>query len=141
MELWLLWIISGVIFFVIELFTPILFFLNLAFACLIAAIGAYYNIHFGFQIAIFALVAGILLLFLRPLLIKNVSIKNATTGLEEKYIGKIAKTILLTNATEGRITIYGEDWKAVSINGEEIPVDTNVKIIKNEGTVLFVEKI
>ena len=34
-----------------------------------------------------------------------------------------------------------EEWAARSINGEEIPTDADVKIVKNEGTILFIEKI
>lgn len=141
MELWILWVITGVVFFLIEIFTPMLFFLNLAFASLLAAIGAYFNIHFGFQIGIFGISAIILLIFIRPILMKTINVKNSDNTLDEKYIGQIAKTIMPTNSTEGRVTIYGEDWQAISFTGEEIPKDVNVKIIKNDGTVLLVEKL
>ena len=141
MDLWLIWIIAGVVFFIIELFTPMLFFLNLAFACLITAIGAYFNVTFFGQIVIFVLVSTLFLASLRPFLMKNVNPKDTTTGLESKYVGQDAKTIKPTNGLDGRITIYGEEWEARSINGEEIPENANIKIIKNEGTIFYVEKM
>ena len=141
MEIWLIWVIAGVAFFFIELFTPILFFLNLAFACLLSAVAAYYELAFAWQVAIFVLASTLLLIFLRPLLVKNVSVKDTSTGLEEKYINHDAKTIKPTNATDGRVAIYGEEWVARSNNGEEIEEGANVKIIRNEGTVFFVERI
>ena len=140
MEIWLIWIIAGVIFFIIELFTPMLFFLNLAFACLLAAIGAYFDIAFVWQMFIFVGMAVLLLIFLRPILMKNISTSDTQTGIESKYIGQNAKTIMPTNNLEGRIAIYGEEWIARSENGE-IPADCDVKIIKNDGTIFYVEKI
>ena len=142
MELWLVWIIAGVIFFIIELFTPMLFFLNLAIAAFIGgAVAAYYGLAGIWQILIFAVVAGILLGFLRPLLVKNVQKEDTTTGLDEKYIGQTARTIRLTDANDGRVTIYGEEWAAKSADGSKILENTDVKIVRNEGTILFVEKI
>ncbi len=141
MDLWLIWTIAGVVFFIIELFTPMLFFLNLAFACLLAAAGAYFGLMFSWQVAIFVVVASLLLLFFRPFLMKNVVTKDMATGIEGKYIGHNAKTILATGSLDGRITIYGEEWAARSLDGEEIPIGIDVKIIKNEGTIFYVEKI
>ena len=141
MEFWLIWILAGVIFFIIELFTPMLFFLNLAFACLLSAIGAYFGLAFVWQVVIFVIFSVIFLAFLRPFLMKNVTTKDASTGIEGKYIGHNAKTILPTNELDGRITIYGEEWAARNVNKEEIPKDTDVKIVRNEGTIFYVEKI
>lgn len=141
MELWIIWVIAGVILFIVELFTPTLFFLNLAIAAFFAAIGAYFGVSGWWQVGIFGISAGILLGFLRPLLVKNVLKTDTTTGLDEKYLGQIAKTIRPTNATDGRVTIYGEEWVARSTDGSEIPEGADVKIVRNEGTVFYVEKI
>ncbi|MCR4881336.1 MAG: NfeD family protein [bacterium] len=141
MELWLVWVIAGIVFFIIELFTPVLFFLNLAIAAFFGAIAAYFGLAAIWQVLIFGAIAGILLGFLRPLLVKNVKKDDTTSGLEEKYIGKAAKTIRPTGAIDGRITIYGEEWGAKSIDGNEIPEGTDVKIIRNEDMIFIVEKI
>ena len=141
MELWLIWIVCGITFFIIELFTPMLFFMNLALACLFAAIGAYYDILFAWQVFIFVGMSSLLLIFLRPILMKNITTKDTETGIEGKYLGQNAKTVLPTNNTNGRIAIYGEEWIARSLDGEEIPANSNVKIIKNDGTIFYVEKI
>ena len=141
MELWLIWVIAGVILFIVELFTPILFFLNLAIAAFFAAIGAYFGLSGWWQVGIFGISAGILLGFLRPFLIKNVHKVDTTSGLEEKYFGKTAKTIRPTGPIDGRIAIYGEEWGARSTDGSEIPEGTDVKIIRNDGTIFYVERI
>ena len=141
MELWRVWIIAGVIFFIIELFAPALFFLNLAFAAFIGAIAAYFELAGIWQILIFGVAACILIGFLRPLLVKNVQKEDSSTGLDEKYIGQNAKTIRPTGPNDGRITIYGEEWVARSNDGSEIEEGVDVKIIRNDGTIFFVEKI
>lgn len=142
MELWLIWIIVGAVFFIIELFTPMLFFLNLAFAAFLGgAVAAYLGLDVLWQILIFGGMSALLLLCLRPLLVKKFQTNDTTTGLDEKYIGQNAKTVALTNANEGRVAIYGEEWMAKSNDGSEIPAESIVKIIRNEGTIFFVEKI
>jgi len=141
MELWLLWIIAGVIFFVIEIFTPLLFFLNLAIAALITASIAYFGIGIIWQVIIWGILSALLLLFLRPLLVKSTEQPEEASGIEASYIGKEAKTIQPTDKENGRITIYGEDWIARSVDGSEIPENTIVKIIRYENSIFFVEKI
>jgi len=42
---------------------------------------------------------------------------------------------------KGRVRIEGEDWRANSINGEVIPVDTVVKVVRLEGTLVYVERV
>ena len=141
MELWQIWIIVCGIFFIIELFTPTLFFLNMAIGCLFAEAAAYWGLSLVWQVIIWGISSAILLLFVRPLFIKN-NPKNAdiTEGLDEKYIGHVAKTIKPTNDKDGRIAIYGEEWVARSTDGSDIPENAEVKIIKNDGTVFYVEK-
>ena len=141
MELWLLWIIAGVIFFVIEIFTPLLFFLNLAIASLITAGVAYFEVGVIWQVIIWGVLSALLLIFLRPLLVKSTTQTEEASGIEASYIGKEAKTIQSTDNENGRITIYGEDWIARSVDGNEIPKDTIVKIISYENSIFFVEKI
>ena len=61
--------------------------------------------------------------------------------MEEKYIGRIAKVTETVTSNKGIVSIYDERWTARSQNGEEIPVDSEVKIVRNESLILFVEKI
>ena len=42
----------------------------------------------------------------------------------------------------GIITLYGERWEArLSESEEEIPENTEVKIVKNDSLIMYVEKI
>lgn len=140
MAFWQILIIAGIIFLIIEIFTPVLFFLNFALACFLTAILGVFVADWNVLIPIFVLFSAVFLLFLRPLLIKTRTI-GQKTGVEEKYIGKIAKVTDTIKSNSGVISIYNERWEARSNNGEEIPIGTDVKIIRNESLIFFVETI
>ena len=67
--------------------------------------------------------------------------QDKKTGLEGKYIGKIARVIEPVNKFKGAITIYDERWDARYDGDEEIPVGAEIRIVRNESLVMYVEKI
>ena len=134
--LWQIWCISGVIFFIIEMFTPVLFFFNLGLACFIAAITAYFGIPLIYQVLIFGVFSAIFLIWLRPFLIRKKNGDKPETI--EMYVGKTASVIETVDEEKGRISIFGEEWQAKSLNGEVIPKGSYVKIIKNDSIVMYV---
>lgn len=140
MAYWQLLILAGVVLIIIEIFTPVMFFLNLALACFITAIFAWFILDWNILIPVFVVFSLIFLLFLRPILVKKRN-HEQKTGVEEKYIGKTAKVTQSVTSTSGVVSIYNERWEARSENGEEIPEGSEVKIDRNESLVLFVEKI
>ena len=140
MEYWQILIIMGIIFIIIEIFTPVMFFLNFALACFLTAVLALFISDWNILIPVFVVFSAVFLMFLRPLLIKSRN-SNQKTGVEEKYIGKIAKVTNTITSNSGVISIYNERWEARSNTGEEIPVDSEVKIVRNESLVLYVEKV
>lgn len=140
MQYWQILVIAGVIFIIMEIFTPAMFFLNLALACFITAVIALFVVDLNYLVPVFLAFSLLFLLFLRPLLVKN--IKNGEkTGVEEKYIGKFAQVTETITANSGVITIYNERWEARSNNGGEIPAGSTVKIVRNESLILFVDKV
>lgn len=140
MSYWQILIIAGVIFVIVEIFTPVMFFLNLALACFLTAIVAFFILDWNVLIPVFVVASAIFLLFLRPLLLRNKE-NGPKTGVEEKYLGKLAKVVEIVTSTGGVVSIYDERWNARSNQGDEIPVGSEVKIIRNESLILFVEKI
>ena len=67
--------------------------------------------------------------------------KDKQTGLDDKYIGKIVKVTEPVTTNSGAVTIYDERWNARIESGDEIPVGAEVKIVKNDSLVLYVERI
>lgn len=140
MEYWQILIVAGVVFIIIEIFAPMFFFLNLAIACFLTAILAKFIVDWNILVPVFVLLSLVLILFVRPLLIKTRK-NGPKTGVEEKYIGKTAKVTKTVTPSSGVVSIYNERWEARSNSGEEIPEGSEVRIIRNESLILFVEKI
>lgn len=71
MEVWQVWGVIGILLIIVEMFTPVLFFLNLAIAAIITGVVSYYTALNGtWQVLVFAGASIVLLAFLRPILLK-----------------------------------------------------------------------
>lgn len=140
MDNWQILIIAGIVFIIIEIFTPVLFFLNLALACFMTAVLAFYVFDWNILVPAFVAFSAVFLLFLRPILVKART-NGQKTGVEEKYIGKIAKVTEPITSNSGVVSIYNERWEARIESGEEIPAGSDVKIIRNDSLILYVEKV
>ena len=140
MDLWQIFAIAGLVFVILEMLVPSMFFLNLAFGAFITAIIAVF-VHSWVTLTIaFAALSLVSIIFLRPLLLKSKTSPEDLTGIEGKYIGKLAKVIAPVTKTSGAITIYDERWEARTEFDDEIPVGCEVKIVKNESLVFTVER-
>ena len=137
-----LWQIIGIIcigLIILEIFTPTLFFLNLAIGAFITGIVSLWYKDVSGLIVIFAVLSAVILIFIRPLLYKKTPDENKT-GIEGKYIGKTARVDEEISRESGVISIYGERWEARVENDETIPSGTEVKIIRNDSLIMYVER-
>ncbi len=141
MTLWELYAIAGLVFLILEMVVPSMFFLNLAFAGFLTAIIAIFVQNWIILTLIFVILSLLSILLLRPILLKNREGKLNETGMEGKYIGKIVKVIEPVDKFKGAITIYDERWEARSECEEQIPAGTEVKIVGYDSLVLKVEKV
>ncbi len=140
MEIWQVWCIAAFVLLILEMFTPALFFLNLALAALIVALFSYFGFSFVAQAFVFLVVSVSLIAFLRPFIMKKRNGKEKLTGINDKYINNVAKVVQEVTKEEGRIAIYGEEWNARSVEEEVISVGEKVKIVKNENLIMYVER-
>lgn len=143
MTYWQLFLIIAVVAFILEMFTPAMFFLSIAISALITAIFAIWYPAFSGLIITWAVLSVLILLFIRPLMMKLVHSAPKGESFESEYIGKIVKATEEITATSGVITVYGERWDARLNDGsaEAIPAGADVKIVRNDSIVLFVEKV
>ena len=140
MQLWQILTVIGVAFMVLEMFTPSMFFLNFSLSAFICAVLSFYIKNVYTLVFAFFLFSFISFFFLRPILVKKMN-KSNETGINNKYIGKTVVIDSDITSDCGYINIYGERWDARSENGELIPAGSNVKIIRNESIIMYVEKI
>ncbi len=142
MSLWILILIISIIFLILEMFTPTLFFINLSLASFVAAVFAYLGYPVSIVTFVFFIVSIFAILLIRPLLLNQLDKIEQKTGIEDKYIGKTAKVVKEISADDGRISIYGEEWQAKTNDSDAtIPVGVNVKIVSIDSIIFTVEKI
>lgn len=140
MHLWELLGIVGIAFLILEMFTPSMFFLNFSLAAFITAVLSVFTKNPYTLVITFVAFSFVSFAFLRPILVKRFC-KSKETGLENKYIGKIAKAETDITESSGVISIYGERWDARSENGCFIKQGSEVKIIRNESIIMYVEEV
>ena len=140
MTLWKLFLTLGFVLLILELITPTTFFLSLAIGSFVTGILAIFVKTFNVLIPVFVIVSIASLLLFRPFLRDRLKGKEES-GIDEKYIGKTAKVTEEVTSDRGVITIYGERWEARTLDDNEIPENTEVKIVKNDSLLMYVEKI
>lgn len=139
MEAWQFITICGIIFVLLELFVPSMFFLNFAVAAFLTAVVSLYIAKTIWLVVIFCILSFISFIFLRPLIAKK-SDKEFETGINDKYIGKTATVTEEVSSNSGSISLYDERWTARTEDGSVIPVGEEVKIIKNDSLIMYVKK-
>ncbi|MBO5039185.1 MAG: hypothetical protein J6C85_07025 [Alphaproteobacteria bacterium] len=141
MSAWIFFLILALIFFIIEIYTPTMFFLNFAIAASFCGFLGIFTDNYNILIPLFAILSILFLLFLRPFFNINPK-KNKEHSFESPYIGKQATALTNITAFTGRIKIYDEDWEArlASEDAEEIKQGAKVNIIRHNDLTMYVEK-
>ena len=140
MTLWEFISICGIIFVLLELFIPSMFFLNFALAAFITAVVSVFTAKTSILVSCFFIFSFLSFAFLRPLLLKKFS-KETETGVNDKYIGKRAKVIEDISADNGAVSIYDERWNARTEDGSVIPTGEEVEIVRNDSLIMYVRKV
>lgn len=141
MSAWIVFLIIALVCFIIEIYTPTMFFLNFAVAGAVCAVLSLITDNYNVLIPIFTILSILFILFLRPLL--NINPKHDREhSFESQYIGKIATAITDISAFSGRLKIYDENWEARTLGEDapEIKKGAKVKIVRHDDLTMFVEK-
>ena len=140
-DLWMIFVIISIVAVLVEIFVPTLFCINFAIAGIITAIISFFWGTFPALIGVFVVLSILSILFVKPMLSKHLN-KGDAVDFDAQYLGKVVETIEPISTYKGAVSIYDERWEArLKYEGEEIQKGTQVKIIGNDSTILFVEKI
>jgi len=124
-----------------EIFTASFFAGPLGMGCLVASLISKAGGSMAIQFLGFSVTSVVLLLALRPVLMRMRENKadTGTTGIDI-YIGKQGRITERVDAAAGtgRIQIGGENWSAVSDVGIVIEEDSQVTVVRIEGTKAIV---
>lgn len=137
----ILWAVLFAAFVIAELATTQMISVWLAIGALFAALVASLGIPLWGQLVVFVAVSGVLLALTRSIAARLLKGKPVPTN-AELNIGKKAVVIEKISAKDdtGRARLNGVDWKAVSLNGEEIDKGELVFVKQIDGAKIIVQK-
>jgi membrane protein implicated in regulation of membrane protease activity len=143
MEAWHILITIGILAFIAEIFTAGFISASIGIGLLFASAGNYFGLEIKWQILLFAFGVALSYFLIRPIITKYGYRTDKTKTNKDALIDKVGRvTQEIDNAKNtGRVSVDGDDWKAVSKNNEIIEVGQKVKIIEIDSIILFVQPL
>ncbi|WP_421920892.1 NfeD family protein [Marinifilum sp.] len=144
LEIWHLWMLLSIGLFIIEIITSTFACLCFGIGSLSAGILAYSDYSISIQLIVFAALAIIGMLLLKPYLNKKlVSRTGVKTKIDNSFIGHEAYVVEEINPRKncGKVIIAGTGKKAKTEYGETIPEGSFVKILDSTDAELTVKEI
>lgn len=139
---WLWWIGIALLLFVVEMLTLDLLFVMLGASALVAAVAAAFGLNVPVQIVVFALVALVLLMAVRPIALRHLRgrLGKEVTNIDA-HIGRPAVVVQEVSAGGGRVKLSGEVWSARSDDDVEVlPVGEEVRVVRIDGATAIVSR-
>lgn len=141
MEIWHIWIIAALLLFIVEIFTSGFAVICIAVGALGGAVATLLNAPFWGQLLAFAVVTLIALFTVRPLMMRTFSKKSQPSNMESLMGREVSLVNPIGKDIMGMVKIYGDEWQAVSDNGEEIAAGVKVRIVGQDSNILIVHKL
>ncbi|NBM15953.1 NfeD family protein [Streptomyces sp. GC420] len=139
MDLWLIWLITAAVLAVAEIFTLTAALGMLSAAALVTAGAAAIGLPPALQFLVFAVVATVTVLFVRPVALRHIRQPQAARFGIEALIGRPAYVVSEVTGRGGRVRIDGEEWTARAYDETlVIPAGTTVDVIEISGTTALV---
>jgi len=140
-NMWQVWAVVSIICLILELSSGDFFIICFSIGAVFGIIAAVLGLSIYWQLFIFAVFSLLSVIFVRPVALrylhKNEPNKPSNADALLGRTGKVTETIKAGG--NGYVQIDGDMWKAVSQTGSDIPVDTTVRVIGRESTIITVE--
>ena len=141
--MWQMWVIIAVICLILELMNGDFFIMCFAIGGVCSSIAAAVGGNIYVQLAVFAITSVLSLFFVRPAALRylhknedsRVSNADALIG----QTGRVSEPIVADGF--GRVAIDGDDWKALSVDGQPIEKDARVRVVSRESIIITVERV
>jgi membrane protein implicated in regulation of membrane protease activity len=136
----LLWFLLAAALIVGEILTPTFFLAALAVAALAAATAGWLGAELWVQVLTFAIGSGISAGLARPLAERflHSGVRSLPTNAAALIGAEARVTETIDPDRMGRVKVRGDDWRAVSEDGEPIAAGARVIVTEVEGTTLHV---
>lgn len=138
------WLIAAIILVIVEILTEGFGSICFAIGAGVSALASYIGANFTWQIIIFLAVSLLTFIFFRPFMLRFLDkrSKHVKTNVDA-LIGRkgiVSERIDMEKHT-GRVSIDGDDWKAVSADGSVIERGVTVEIVKLDSIILTVKQL
>lgn len=133
------WFVGAIVLGIIEVLSVDLFFLTLALASAAGGIAALFGLPLWVQLVMFASVALLLLLFIRPWAKRQ--LERSTPQIDtnaRRLVGMVAVVTAPFRGNEGRVLLDGGEWSARGQGGMRFPVGTKVRVVEIDGATAVV---
>ncbi|WP_309063389.1 NfeD family protein, partial [Streptomyces sp.] len=136
---WLIWLIIAAVLAVAEILTLTAALGMLSAAALVTAAFAAVGLPLPFQFLVFAVVATVTVLFVRPVALRHVLRPQAARFGVDALVGRTAYVVSEVTGMGGRVRIDGEEWTARAYDETlVIPPGAAVDVMEISGTTAFV---
>lgn len=143
MEIWHWWVVAGIAFWVLEIYTPGFVAGNVGLGCFAAALASGLGLSLTWQIVFFSVMILVGFVLVRPFFLKYLDRSDEVDKMGvEGYRGRAGRVLeaIDPKAGTGRVQVGGETWKAASVNSEPIAQDATVVVESMKGLTLFVRQ-
>lgn len=138
----IIWLVLMVIFLIVEASTVVMVSLWFAGGALVAMVASLLGAPIWLQVALFLLVAAVLLACLRPMVRKHFTPKLTRTNVDAVVDSQGYVTADIDNvAATGTVKLGAMEWTARSATGEKISAGTLVRVERIEGVKAFVTPV
>ena len=141
-NMWQVWAVIAVVCLILELSSGDFFIICFSIGAVFAIISAVIGLNVYWQILIFAIFSLLSVVFVRPVALrwlhKNEPNKRTNADALIGRTGRVAEAI--PAGGNGYVQIDGDLWKAVS-TGEDIAIDSTVRVVGRQSTIITVETI
>ena len=137
--MWYIWLIAAGIFFIIEIATTGFLIFWLGIGALFAMCASFITDIVFIQTLVFVIASTLFILLTKPLISKYVDKDEMVSTNAYSVLGKRGIVTVPINSLNGtgQVKVNGEIWSAKCEVGD-IPVDTEVEILKIDGVKLIV---
>ena len=141
-NLWLVWALIALLGLILELSSGDFFIMCFAFGACAAAIASPLA-GFYVQLLVFVAVTVVCLFQVRPFALRYLhNSKDTFVGSEDAIVGQTGRVCeAIPVKGFGRVTVGGNDWKAVAAGSESLTVGTLVRVVARESITVTVEKV
>ncbi|MFV0592274.1 MAG: NfeD family protein [Draconibacterium sp.] len=143
-ELWHIWLLAALLFFIMEIFVPSFVLVNFGVGALIGSMVAGMDGSLEWQIVLFSAATLLSFFLVRPFMRKIAYKRSDDTKTNiDAMIGRFATVSeeISNENNRGRVSLDGDNWKARSLGNDVISAGSVVEIVQLNSIVLTVKEI